>query len=231
MRGVSISIGYKKIRRKTRWAAALLALAPVGAQTPAPPSSGDSADLPVIRISVNLVQLDAVVIDPHGKQVKDLKKSDFEILQDKKLQAITNFSYVDVGPGAMPEPPMAVAASRSKGLPPPPAAIVKVANARRTVAVLVDDLGLSFASIAHIRSALNKFVDEDIEPGDLVAIIQSSKGMGALQQFTTDKRLLHVAIGRIRFNGLGRVGVSSFAPLGSGGGGGGLNAEWSEPQN
>jgi VWFA-related protein len=100
-----------------------------------------------------------------------------------------------------------------------------VANARRTLAVLVDDLGLSFASIARIRSALNKFVDEDIEAGDLVAIIQSSKGMGALQQFTTDKRLLHVAIGHIRFNGLGRVGVSSFAPLGSGGAGGGLNAE------
>ena len=35
-----------------------------------------------IRITVNLVQVDAVVTDSKGKQVTDLEAKDFEILQD-----------------------------------------------------------------------------------------------------------------------------------------------------
>ena len=48
----------------------------------------------VIRINVNLVQVDAVVTDSKGKPVTDLEAKDFEILQDGKPQAITNFSYI-----------------------------------------------------------------------------------------------------------------------------------------
>jgi VWFA-related protein len=55
-----------------------------------------------------------------------------------------------------------------------------------------------------------------MEPGDLVAIIRTGSGMGALQQFTADKRLLYAAIDRVKFNSFGRVGISSFTPLGSG---------------
>jgi VWFA-related protein len=51
-----------------------------------------------------------------------------------------------------------------------------------------------------------------MQPGDLVAVIRTSAGMGALQQFTSDKRLLHSAIERVRFT-TGRVGISSFAAL------------------
>jgi VWFA-related protein len=39
--------------------------------------------------------------------------------------------------------------------------------------------------------------------------------MGALQSFTTNKAELYAAIERVKFNSMGRVGVSSFAPLGS----------------
>ena len=41
-----------------------------------------------IRITVNLVQVDAVVMDAKGKQVTDLEAKDFEILQDGKPQDI-----------------------------------------------------------------------------------------------------------------------------------------------
>jgi VWFA-related protein len=45
----------------------------------------------------------------------------------------------------------------------------------------------------------------------MVAIIRTSAGMGAHQQFTTDRTLLNTAINQIKFT-FGRVGVSSFAP-------------------
>jgi VWFA-related protein len=77
----------------------------------------------------------------------------------------------------------------------------------------VDDLGLSFGSTGTVRDALRKFVDEQMQPNDLVAIIRTSAGMGALQQFTSDKRQLHAAIDRVRWYPGGRGGVSTFAPL------------------
>jgi VWFA-related protein len=60
---------------------------------------------------------------------------------------------------------------------------------------------------------LKKFVDEQMQTGDLVAIIRTSGGMGALQQFTSDKRQLYAAIERVKWFANGRAGVSAFAPL------------------
>ena len=84
--------------------------------------------------------------------------------------------------------------------PPPPPTRLRRGTRRRTLALVVDDLGLSFRSTVEVRDALRKFVDEQMEPGDLVAIVRAGGGMGALQQFTADKRLLHAAIDRVRFN-------------------------------
>ncbi len=170
----------------------------------------------VIRINVNLVQVDAVVTDSKGKPVTDLTARDFEILQDGKPQVITNFSYINTRPAAAAAP--VAAPPQTKGTvkaPPVPPAKLKPSDIRRTFALVVDDLGLSFDSIAHVRQALKKFVDQEMQPGDLVAIIRTGAGIGALQQFTADKRQLYAAIDRVKFNAVGRVGIGSFAPLGS----------------
>jgi len=63
-------------------------------QTPTPtPVVQDDED--IIRISSSLVQTDFIVLDKNGKQVRDLRESDIEILQDGKPQKITNFSYIN----------------------------------------------------------------------------------------------------------------------------------------
>jgi VWFA-related protein len=67
--------------------------------------------------------------------------------------------------------------------------------------------------MAYVREALKQFVEKRMRPGDLVAIIRTSAGMGALQQFTSDKRQLYAAIERVRYNFMGRSSVSAFAPL------------------
>ena len=66
------------------------------------------------------------------------------------------------------------------------------------LAIVVDDLGLSHESTAYVRMMLTRYVDTKIAPGDLVAIIRTAGGVGTLQQFTTDRRLLHAAIDRVR---------------------------------
>ena len=54
---------------------------------------------------------------------------------------------------------------------------------------------------------LTRYVDTKIAPGDLVAIIRTAGGVGTLQQFTTDRRLLHAAIDRVRYSLQSRKGV------------------------
>ncbi len=177
--------------------------------TPAPQQGADDDE--VVRITTNLVQVDAVVTDKNGKLVTDLKPEDVEIFEDGRPQKITNFSFVATTTDAPPEAPRSAPAD--KNAPPVPPVPLKPEQVRRTVALVVDDLGLSFESTYYVRQALKKFVDKQLQPGDLVAIIRTAGGMGALQQFTSDRRQLYAAIDRVKWYPMGRAGVGAFAPL------------------
>lgn len=175
------------------------------------PQQQKPEDIDVVRITTNLVQVDAVVTDKNGKVVTDLKPDEVQIFEDGKQQKITHFSY------NVTESPVTERAAKpapvDKNAPPLPPVILKPEQVRRTMAIVVDDLGLSFESTYFVRRALKKFVDEQMQPGDLVAIVRSGGGMGALQQFTSDKRQLYAAIERVKWNANGRGGISAFAPI------------------
>jgi VWFA-related protein len=166
----------------------------------------------VVRITTNLVQVDAVVTDKSGKVVTDLKPEEVQIFEDARAQKITHFSYI-VADSSIPSQPPKPTEPLDKNAPPPPPVTLRPEQVRRTIALVVDDLGLSFESCAFVRQALKKFVDQQMQPGDLVAIIRTGGGIGALQQFTSDKRMLYAAIERVRWNALGRSGISAFAPI------------------
>jgi VWFA-related protein len=166
----------------------------------------------VIRINVNLVQVDAVVTDSKGRPVTDLKAEDFEVLQDGKVQKIRNFEFVRVKDtlGSMVVRSGDVLPARIPlATPPPPPANLRPDDVRRTIALVVDDIALSFDGTVHVREALKKWVDHEMQPGDLVSIVRTNAATGALQQFTNDKRLLHTAINHLKFQP-GRVGVGGF---------------------
>src|SRR5262249_5546473 len=103
----------------------------------------------VIRIDVNLVQVDAVVTDSHVKHVTDLKASDCEILQDGKPQTITNFSYHSspVVRRANTTP------ARGAG---PVQDTIDPAAVRRTVVIVIDNLGMAFENLVRSRNAVRK---------------------------------------------------------------------------
>ena len=171
---------------------------------------------PIIRITVNLVQVDAVVTDSKGRQVTDLKPEDFEIIEDGRPQKITNFSYIRLASPSQPAAPAPTPLPRGAVPPPPPAqAASKREEVRRTIVLVVDDLGLSMESMGGVRHDLKRFVEQQIQPGDLVAIVRTSGGMGALDQFTNDRRLLLAAVDRLRWYPGGRAGLSAMEPVSS----------------
>lgn len=194
-----------------------LAQTPQPSSTPTPPvpqksATGDDKD-EVVRITTNLVQVD-VVVTKDGRPFPGLKAEDFEIFEDGHPQNITNFAYVsNVGSSPAPIPAKSTArATKDDNSLPPPSAPVNVNDPHRTIAIVVDDLGLSAESMAQVRRQLHKFVDEQLQSNDLVAIIRTGGDMGSLQQFTNDRRLLQAAVDRAHWNPCSRVGVHVFAP-------------------
>lgn len=180
----------------------------------------------VVRISVTLVQIDAVVTDQKGMQVPDLRPEDFELFEDNRRQQITNFSYVTARPVPGEMTSAAPASPNTRPGPPVPPVRLRPDQVRRTIALVVDDIGMSFESIGAVKVSLRKFVDEQMQAGDLVAILRTGGGVGALQQFTADKRQLHAAIERVRFNLMFGGSLGPFRPMTSApfAGAGGLGA-------
>lgn len=187
----------------------------VQAQSPTKRADGTTQDEKV-RITTNLAQVDVVVTDKDGKQVTDLRPEEFELTEDGKKQPITNFSYISNLPGSSStalqpastgSSPATASKSAETSVPP---ARLRPEQVRRTIAFLIDDLGVSFESMAFVRKALREFVDTQMQPGDLVVILRTS-GSGAFQQFTTDKRVLYAAIDNIRWLPRGRGDVSAFS--------------------
>ncbi|MEW6731836.1 MAG: VWA domain-containing protein [Acidobacteriota bacterium] len=158
-----------------------------------------NVDEPVVRINTNLVQVDAVVVDEKGNYVNDLQADDFEIIENEQPQKITNFSFISVRPAAVPSQTVVAGNNVLLGT-----GRLKPENIRRTFALIVDNLDISYENVYRLQQALKKFIDEQMQPGDLVAILRTGGDVGSLQQFTSDKRLLYAAIERLR---------PSFSPI------------------
>ena len=125
-------------------AAIALSSFPVSAlQDPAAPAKA-SPPL-VIRVGVDLIQIDAAVTDKEGRPVTDLRAEDFTIEIDGKKQPVSNAMFFEGGPGSG----AAGAASTA-----PTAA---VPNPDRTLVFIVDDLNISFESMYKARLAMQKF--------------------------------------------------------------------------
>jgi VWFA-related protein len=200
-----------------------IVIAALGQQpTPTPPTSkpetgqkpttSDVDAQDVVKITTNLVQIDAVVTKDN-KAVTDLQPSDFEIFEDNQPQAITNFSYISNLPNVAATAPPAKNGKDQTGPPVLPAKI-NPNDQRRIVALVVDDLGISFEGISPLRNQIRKFLDT-LAPNDLVAIIRTGGDVGALQQFTNDRRVLDSAVDHLRWNPCSRAGLHVFAPVGS----------------
>jgi len=163
-----------------------------------------------VRISTQLVQIDATVTDKKGEHVEDLTEDDFELAVDGKKQNITYFRLVKL---PEPKPPEKNAANAPKPITPPssmPTRAIAPEHVARTIAFVVDDLGLSFDSTYYTRRAIKKFLDEQMQEDDLVAIIRTGRGLGALQQFTSDKRVLYAAVEKLTWNPFSRDMIPRF---------------------
>ena len=164
------------------------------------PSQTATEDDEIVRISSELVLVDALVLNKEGKQVTDLTAEDFEVLQDGKSQKITNFAYVknDRSDASQTSPETSSKNKKDKNsLPVPPVNLR--ANRGRIITFVIDD-GNCLATIygiGNIRDAIKKFIDEQMQPDDKVAIYRTRGGSSLMQMYTSNKEVLRRILNKV----------------------------------
>ena len=173
-------------------------------QKPAPQAPDD---VDVVKITTNLVQVDAVVTDRNGKHITDLRPEEVEMLEDGKPQPISDFSYIRISRTA--QPTAAAPKPNTTPITGPPSRPLRREEVQRTIALIIDDLTMSFDGVRFTKEALKKFLDEQLQPNDMVAIIRTAGGTGSLETFTSDKQQLYTAVQKLKW--VPRIGNSAQA--------------------
>ncbi len=197
---------------------------PAGADAllPVAPQDKKKQDQGEIKLSTELVQIDVLVTGKDNKPVGGLKREDFELYDNNKAQQITNFSYEETDKLRVGDQ-----TTEASALP----RAIAAGELKRVIAFVVDTLHIKFENIYRTRKMLEDFVDNKMQPGDLVLILPTGGGSGVLQQFTSDRRLLHRAIERLRplffsndstpYRSFARLGGAPGGQMGTGGRGAG----------
>jgi len=181
--------------------------APTASQTPAPPTVPNqdatkkdavpadqeivSRDVPTtFRVNVNVVLVRVVVRDSDGKVVSNLKREDFLLADNRKLQVISSFAVETPASHVTPTVKMdSDAVAPSQGTP-----VRAVALPQRFVTLYFDDLNLSTQDAVLSRQAATKLFAA-MNATDRLSIYTTS---GTVEvDYTSDREQLNAALQRI----------------------------------
>ncbi|HEY2961495.1 MAG TPA: VWA domain-containing protein [Pyrinomonadaceae bacterium] len=145
----------------------------------------------VVRVRSNEVRLDVVVKDKKGHAIRDLKASDFEILEDGVPQKVESFRFVvrEAAPGA----------TGVKNETNEPGGTTPTTPPRRTtpaITALVFDR-LSPEARALARKAGLAYAQEGVTAGDFTGVFGIDQSLRTVQSFTEDGKLIRDAVERV----------------------------------
>jgi VWFA-related protein len=164
---------------------------PQPAQTPAQTQTPPAQE-PVVRIATELVQIDIVVTNREGKLVGDLKREDFQLLEDGVPQQLSHFAV-----GTATRPATWLTAERPRRNPSESTVVQPVEVPNRYVVLAVDDIHIAPENLAYAKQMLQRFLREQMTSGDQVAVATTTGSLGLLQQFTNERPVLERAINRL----------------------------------
>src|SRR5260370_3940783 len=147
--------------------------------------SADDDD--VIKVTANLVSLDAIVKDKKGKAINDLNPEDFTVFENGVPQKIQFFDSTLTSGNEAGHPTTATGSTEPKprtpnGFP------------RNIIALVLDGQSTEAANLKHVREGMMKYIRERITANDSVALFSISSGLQLLQPFTQDKAKLIAAV-------------------------------------
>ncbi|HVG06685.1 MAG TPA: VWA domain-containing protein, partial [Thermoanaerobaculia bacterium] len=167
--------------------ALLAGLAACAVLEAAPPQFGE-------LIEVNVVNVDVLVTDRDGRPVNDLRREDFEVLEDGKRVEVTNFRALTGGAMASaPVPPLQIPSASSRPADPAPQL---PAEERLHLIVYVDNFNLEPAHRSRILQQLRGFI-EDLSPEDRVMLVTNDLGLTVRLPFSGDRAAMETVLAEI----------------------------------
>jgi VWFA-related protein len=165
------------------------------AQPPPAPAQNEevsSHDTPTtFKVRVNLVLVRVVVRDSKGKIVPNLKKEDFQLFDNKKLQTISSFNVET--PENRTASALASASAEASSSSADAAGGKAVVLPQRFVSMVFDDVHLSMADAVFVRDSATRFF-EALAASDRVSLNSTSGQL--TQEFTDDHgKLAHALLG------------------------------------
>lgn len=139
------------------------------------------------KLRVNLVQVRVVIRDQHDNPVPDLRREDFQLFDQGKLQTITNFSVET--PQSRRE--RAEAAAKTQADDEKSLSGEKISLPERFVALVFDDTHLSMEDVTVVRTTAGRFI-QAMSPSDRLGIFSTSGQIN--QEFTSDRGALEKAL-------------------------------------
>jgi len=152
--------------------AAVPALAAATPATPVTPSFGEA-------VEVNVVNVDVYATDKQGRRVPGLGKGDFELLEDGRKVAISNFDAVSAD--------AAQAGAQPGGSS--PAGAAKGPEEPFNLVIYFDDVNIGPAHRARVLKQLGDFLTR-LAPGDRVMLVTDDLGLHVRVPFTSDPAVL-----------------------------------------
>jgi len=194
--------------------------APQNSTSPAsvvtPRARGNGKTLPsdqstfTMTVNANIVLTNVVVRDKKtGALITGLKAGDFHIVEDKKPQTIASFDYQNVDDAAaLAEKTTTTGkASIADLLENNFAASPKQLRDHRLIVIFFDLSSMQDEDIDRAVDAADDYVNKQMQPADLVALVSMSTGLSMDQDFTSDKPAL--LRGLAKYNGTDETGFAN----------------------
>jgi VWFA-related protein len=146
-----------------------------------------------LSVNANIVLTNVVVRDKKtGEVVKGLKASDFSIVEDKAPQKIISFDYQNVDDAAVLAEKTTAAGKATVAdlLERNFAADPKTLKDHRLIVMFFDLSSMQDEDIDRAVDAATDYVNKQMAPADLVAMVSMSTGLSMDQDFTSDKAAL-----------------------------------------
>lgn len=166
--------------------------APAG-QKPAQEGEGFFID----TVNVSVVNVDVFVTDKKGNRVTNLKQEDFEILEDGRPVAITNFYAVDNG-RALPEKPAAAPVPGAPAAVPTPLRemdkVQTPEDQRLRLVVYIDNFNIRPFNRNRVMRELRAFLNDKLGRDDQMMLVSYDRSLNVRRTFTSDPHLIATAL-------------------------------------
>ncbi|MES1246026.1 MAG: VWA domain-containing protein [Acidobacteriota bacterium] len=173
----------------------LAGLASVRAQAPTPTAkpADPKQDTYIETVNVSVVNVDVYVTDKSGQRIKGLTKDDFEVTENGKTVAITNFYAVEAGRAMLAEDEPAPAPKPGPpGQKPQPPQLPE--DQRLRLIVYIDNFNLRPFNRNRVMRELRVFLSQKVTKGDQVMLVTYDRSTHVRQTFTSDTDLINSAL-------------------------------------